>query len=135
MEFKKECTLSTTDSKIKCEENKRKIIFNNNNRFKVDKILVDNCQITSGVRCDFLVKLDKREYFIELKGEDIKHAFEQLTRSISILGSVECQLRKCFIISSRSPLASPQIQNVRLQFKKKYNSDLIVKNKSFEENL
>ncbi|WP_461641383.1 hypothetical protein [Labilibaculum euxinus] len=135
MEIKKECTLSTTDSKIKCEENKRKIIFINKNRDNVDKITVDDCQITSGLRCDYLVKHAKKEYFVELKGEDIKHAFQQLARSISILGSDDCQLRKCFVISSRSPLASAQIQNVRLQFKRKYSSDLIVKNISFEEDL
>jgi len=135
MKIKKECTISTTDSKIKCEEHKRKIIFNNKNRERVKKIIVDNCQITSGVRCDYLVKHYKNEYFVELKGEDIKHAFEQLIRSISILGSNDFQLRKCFVISSRSPLASPQIQNIRLKFNREYKSDLIVKNKSFEEDL
>ena len=135
MEIKKNCTLSTTDSKIKCEENKRKIIFNNKNRVSAEKITVDNCQITSGVRCDYLVRHEKKEYFVELKGEDIKHAFEQLARSITLLGSDDCQLRKSFIISSRSPLASAQIQNIRLKFKKKYSSDLIVKNNSFEEDL
>lgn len=68
MEIKKECTLSSTDSKIKCEENKRKIIFNNKNRYRVEKIIVDGCQITSGIRCDFLVKHEQKEFFVELKG-------------------------------------------------------------------
>ncbi len=135
MNIKQECVILTTDSKIKCEENKRKIIFNNQHRSEVEKITVDNCQITSGVRCDYLIKHEQKEYFIELKGEDIKHAFVQLTRSILQLGSNDCQVRKCFVISSRSPLTSAQIQNERVLFKRKYKSDLIVKNKNFEENL
>lgn len=135
MEIKSECSFSSTDSKIKCEENKRKITFNNKNRESVQKITVDGCQITEGVRCDYLVKYFKREYFVELKGEDIKHAFDQLSRSISILGTNNCEKRISYVISSRSPLASAQIQNMRLKFLKQFKSDLIVKNNSFEVSL
>lgn len=135
MEIKSECISSTKDSKIKCEEKHRKIIFNNLMKDNVEKIIVDDCQIKSGVRCDYLVKHKHNEYFVELKGEDITHAFKQLERSIELLGSKECKLRKSFIISSRSPLATAQIQNYRIHFKRKLKSELIVKNNSFEENL
>lgn len=132
MEIKKKCIESSTDSKIKCEENKRKIIFDNRRREIVEKIIVDGCQITEGIRCDFLVRHKKREFFVELKGEDIKHAFDQLKNTIGIIGSNDCIERNCYIISSRSPLASAEIQNIRLQFIRKYKSQLIVKNNSFE---
>ncbi len=135
MEYKDKCSLLSTDSKIKCEENKRKIIFNNSKRESVRKITVDGCQITDGLRCDYLIAHNINEYFIELKGEDIKHAFEQLKNSINILGAKDCVKRICFVISSRSPLISAEIQNIRIQFKRKYKSDLIVKNNNFEVEL
>lgn len=135
MTIKKKCVQTLSTSKIKCAEDRRKIIFNNRAHHKVDRIIVDNCQITDGIRCDFLVKHNKNEYFVELKGEDIKHAFEQLKRSILILGSDDCIKRYSYVISSRSPLASAQIQNIRLLFMKKHKSMLVVKNNSFEVNL
>jgi hypothetical protein len=132
MEMKKKCIELSTDSKIKCEENKRKIIFDNRKREIVEKIIVDGCQITEGVRCDFLVRHKKREFFVELKGEDIQHAFDQLKNSINLLGSGDCKERNCYVISSRSPLVSAEIQNIKLQFIRKFNSQLIVKNNNFE---
>lgn len=130
MTIKDDCITKLTDSRIKCEENKRKIIFYNPSRMNVNKIRVDGCQIIEGVKCDFLVTYNKAENFIELKGEDIKHALSQLIRSITILGEKNCQNRNSFIISSRSPLTSAEIQNHRLQFKRKLNSTLVVKNGS-----
>ncbi len=128
MDFKKECCQYIKASLIRCEENKRKIIFDNPNKKEVVVITVDGCQITDGIRCDFLVLEGSDEYFIELKGEDIKHAFEQLRRTISLLGNKTCTKRNSFVISSRSPLSSAEIQNMRLLFRKHYQSDLLVKN-------
>lgn len=132
MKIKKKCMLQLTDSRIKCEENKRKIVFFNPTRKKINKIIVDGCQITDGVKCDFLVTYDNSENFIELKGEDIKHAFAQLIRTISLLGDKNYHNRNSYIISSRSPLTSAEIQNQRLKFKRNQNSNLIVKNGSLE---
>jgi len=129
MEFKVNCVDETNNSQIKCEENKRKIIFINRLNILVKRIKVDNCQITDGLRCDYLVVYKTFENFIELKGENIKHAFKQLEQTIKLLGNNKND-RKSYIISSRSPLASPEIQNQRLLFKRRFNSELIVKNKS-----
>ena len=123
-----ECTKETSVTQIKCEENKRKILFLNPNRKLVRKIKVDGCQITDGLKCDFLVKFNDTENFVELKGSDISHAFKQLSRTISLLGDNSCQKRYSFVISSRCPLTSTEIQNERLKFKKKYKSELFVKN-------
>ena len=128
--MKQECIEKNRNSHIKCEENKRKIIFINKKKILVEKIIVDNCAITQGVRCDFLVKYLDLENFIELKGEDLKHAFEQIQRSIKILSSNKKIVS--YIITSRSPLSAAEIQNKRLQFKRKLNSELIVKNNSIE---
>jgi len=134
MNFINDCIEIKTDKKIKCEENHRKIIFNNPNRIKVKKILVDNCQITSGKRCDYLVIYQSIENFIELKGSDISIVFKQLKETIKVLGNDSFQ-RNSYIISSRSPLSSPQIQNERLKFKRKYKSKLIIKNNEIKINI
>ena len=132
MKIKKKCVEKLTDSRIKCEENKRKIVFINSNRKTINRIKVDNCQIIDGVKCDFLVTYEKIENFIELKGENIKHAFAQIIRTITMLGNKNLQNRNSYIISSRSPLSSTEIQNQRIKFKRKYNSTLIIKNGSIE---
>ncbi len=135
MKIKDFCAEKIKDKKIVCEENKRKITFVNPAGIVVEKITVDGCQLTDGVRCDFLVRYDKNEHFIELKGSDINHAFEQLSRTITLLGENNCKKRNCYVISSRSPLSATEIQIWRVKFRKKYHSDLIVKNGSFESKI
>lgn len=135
MEIKENCLSRSNDTKIKCEEKSRKIVFTNTKKLTVDKILVDGCQITDGSRFDYLIKLENREYFVELKGQDLRHAFEQLKNSITLLGQSTCLDRSSYVISSRSPLASSEIQVARLRFLRYYKSDLIVKNNNLKVNL
>ena len=85
MTIKNECYETSKSAKIVCKENSNKVVFINTKKLNVDKITVDGCQITSGKRCDFLVKYSNTEHYIELKGHDIKHAFEQLTETIKQL--------------------------------------------------
>ncbi len=131
MEYKEECLERTRNKIIVCEENKRKIIFYNNNARIVEKIKVDGCQITEGVRCDYLVNFAKIHNFIELKGKDIKHAKEQIVRTMKVLSKKNYE-KRCYIVSSRSPSTSPNIQNLKLEFKNKYNANLYQKNNIIE---
>lgn len=132
MEIKEECVKVSNNSKIVCEENKRKIVFNNSSNKNVSKILVDGCQITEGIRCDYLITFNTDEHFVELKGKDITHAFKQLIRTITLLKNSTCNNRVSYIISSRSPLVAASIQVERLKFRKKYQSELIVKNNNYQ---
>ena len=72
------CISETTDSQIKFEENKRKIIFRNPQRLPYERVDVDGCTINDGVRCDkLLLSADEREErYIELKGTDVMHAID-----------------------------------------------------------
>ena len=97
--------------------------------------MVDGCQITDGARCDYLIKLENKEYFVELKGQDLRHAFTQLKNSITLLGQCTCTDRSSYVISSRSPLASSEIQVARLRFLRSFKSDLIVKNNNLTVDL
>ena len=132
--IKEECIENINVSNIKLEEEKSKIIFKNPKRYLVKKIKVDGCLDIEGKRCDYLIRLERRNYleehFIELKGHDIYYAKEQLVNSIKRLGE-NSNFRQSYIIAARVPLASPQIQNWKLEFRGKYKSKLIVKESPF----
>ncbi len=129
MKIKKKCLEIIKHTIITCKENKRKITFLNPNKKSISKILVDGCQIIDGLRCDYLITYDTRQEFVELKGKNLEHAFKQLERTIDLLGKKNHQ-KRAFVISSRSPLTSPVIQSQKLRFKRKFKSELIVKNNS-----
>lgn len=136
MEINADCLEILNDSRIVCREHGSSITFLNPSNSTVSKILVDGCQILDGPRCDYLIKHEnnnsKTEHFIELKGSDVRHAFVQLESTIRILGEKETAYRTSYVISSRSPLSSAEIQVVRLKFKARLQSDLIVKNVRYE---
>jgi hypothetical protein len=78
---------------------------------KVEQIEVDNCAITEGCRCDWLVRLDdatsREEIYVELKGSDILHAVDQLEATIKRL-SVNAKHfpKRCLVASSRGTLGT-----------------------------
>jgi len=97
------------------------------------KVTVDDCEITEGIRCDYLLLIKSQEMFIELKGQDIDHAVKQLERTMSLL-STDLQKKKktTFIICTRSPKKSASIDILRVKFRKNYNADLIVNGPHFK---
>lgn len=108
---------------------KCKISFLNPKRREVQKIRVDNCLIKLGKRCDYLlVDHNNTEYYIELKGKDIDYACEQISETIIKITSDIRALKYSFVISTACPLATTTLQNYKIQFKKKFNSKLQIKN-------
>ena len=104
--FKQACTWEVTDKLLVVKENKCKCVFSNPNQHLLTKIKVDGCQITDGIRCDYLI-LDHchNEYFVELKA---------------------------IIVSSRNPSNDTSVQRAKAMFKKKYGVELIPKNIQIE---
>lgn len=130
MEFKSACTFETTDKLLVVKERKSKCIFSNPNRRMLTKVIVDGCQITDGIKCDYLI-LDhcRNEYFVELKGKDLLHAVEQLEATIQQLSDKNKTVKKkAIIVSSRNPSNDTSVQRAQKEFKKKYNTELIAKN-------
>lgn len=130
------CVEPTTDSRIKFEENKRKIIFLNPKRMDYKKVQVDECAITDKVtmRCDnLLVSADEHEErYVELKGTEVLHAIDQLEATILRLGEFDDN-RHAYVISTNvAPAYTTKIQQKALLFKKKYNSELLVREKQLE---
>ena len=128
MEIPQRCCVINNNKIICLKEHKSKFIFHNPEQKKVNCINVDGCAITEGPKCDhLLIDANSVEYFVELKGSDVKHALEQLETSIKKLGG-ESTSRYAFIISNKCPLIGTDIQNAKKKFKDKYQTTLIIKN-------
>jgi hypothetical protein len=110
--------------------NRSKFRLHNPKRAAIRVVQVDDCVIKEGIRCDYLLVLpSEQEIYIELKGSDVKHAVEQISRSIDLL-TCDCHsiVKLCFIASTRCPINSTEIQNLKKKFRQKYNAKITIKN-------
>src|SRR5438045_331972 len=76
---------------------------------RVEQIVVDDCAIMAGQRCDWLIRLNddtsKEEIYVELKGSDVYHAVEQLRSTIPQLSANSSKFKKrCFVVFTRNPM-------------------------------
>jgi sporulation-control protein spo0M len=114
------------------KEKKSKITFLNPNKDKIVKIKVDNCVISDNetLRCDYaLIPSDAVEIYVELKGSDIAQAVKQIESTIKLLSENPQKIKKlCFVVSTRVPQQTTSIQQLKIQFKKKFNASFQIKN-------
>jgi hypothetical protein len=134
---------------IKVEE-KGKSYHGNNKRhlcfytYRVDGGLIKG---NAQVKCDFLFFDEhvSNVFFIELKGKNIPHAFEQLTGAVQTLlpviavkaGHSNSRIHGR-IVCSGFPSAvynAPSTKKYKDDFKKKYNTKLIIKELKLSEDL
>ncbi len=111
------------------QENRSKLTLENTDRIDSISIVVDGCEINDdSIRCDFMHIAKEIEFYIELKGQDIKHAVGQIECTIKRLSAdAQNKQKKAYIICTRSPLSSTKVQNYKYHFKKNYNSEFILK--------
>lgn len=125
------CVKDCADAYIVFEQNRRRVCFYNPNRQICKCVQVDGCAITEGIRCDnMLTSHDERcEYFVELKGTDVKHAIEQLRVSIQTLGEFTDD-RSAYVVSTNvAPALTTTIQRAKRDFRTKLQAELIIKEK------
>ena len=127
---------TTSKNKIFTFKEQRSVL-NLENVDQVDsvKIIVDGCEINDdGIKCDYLHIAKEIEMYIELKGQDLIHAMNQIERTIKMLSSNGQKQKKIsYIICTRSPLTSTEIQNYDRKFREKFNSKLIIKSSPFSD--
>lgn len=133
------CSEKITHKNILIEEKRSsKIIFSNENLIEIAKIQVDGCLDIQGVKCDWLLIINEPylEIYIELKGSDVEHAFTQIENTIKLVSQDYKNVRKyCYIITTRCPITSAQIQIKAKSFKSKYNAVLKIKKTGCHENI
>lgn len=136
------CGFKKKDKKIVCEENTRKFTGLNQSEKEILKVQVDHCLPIQGKRCDWLLIdiVDHIAHFIELKGCEVKQALLQLENSIMKISNPqngyiqqEFNGKNAYIIPSRTQISRAEIQNAKINFKKRYKTTLIIKNNRLEQ--
>jgi hypothetical protein len=108
-----------------CGNNKCEMRFLNPNERAVEKIRVDGCAITEGKKCDFMLKTDTDENYIEIKGKNVLYACEQIEETIKKLSvNSKTQAKNSFVVSTGTPKVTGKIQVLKKKFKLTYNSSL-----------
>ena len=132
-----DCEEVREDPIIVLAEKRSKITFLNPKRRPLRQVRVDDCVITSGPRCDYLlIDSASTEYYVELKGSDVRRAFRQLEATIPQVSADKKGLAKhCFIVSTRCPSMSPEIQRKQRSFKKRFNASLLIRRSHSEVDL
>lgn len=120
------CETRVGDRQIILEENRCSITFVNNSRKEIRIIEVDGCVITEGRRCDYLlVPPEKTEYYVELKGKNVKHAVEQIEATIAELSADKRKHPKyAFVVCTRCPLSGQDVNEYRQKFMENYRASL-----------
>lgn len=131
------CFTNTTDSKIKVEENGRKVVISNKSREKYTKLKIDGCLVKQEIASDWAISKEEfGDLVIELKGCDVYHAVDQINASIIFLDSNKIRNGKlaCLIVCSRYPRIDTKIQRAQSTIAKKYKAPLHVttQNKEYD---
>lgn len=122
------CIRKLNSKKIKVEENGRKAVFINDLQQNYEVGTIDGCLIKDGIRADYFVSSPDKTILVELKGTNIKHAFEQLFASAEHR-SVKANLRQSIgflIICSSFPRTRTTTQRFQQLAKRKYGANVKV---------
>jgi len=125
------CNEKSRDIDIPVHEHGRTFRLLNPSRKWINKVAVDTCYITTGLRCDYLFEVEQQKvYYVELKGKNIEHAVKQLRTTMNYCKSEHATCPKeCHIVASRVPKMSTSIQKSKKEFKQKYAAALYVHTK------
>jgi hypothetical protein len=124
------CTILHRESKIAVSENGKTFILLNPSRKEVNVVKIDGCMVKNDVACDWMMKpvTGSSEIFIELKGSDVGHGFKQIVATIERFSQAPRIGRKaCYIVSSRCPMRSTEVQKIALVLKKQYNATVLIR--------
>ncbi len=130
------CRVTCEDAIIVFEENQRTMRFLNTHRRSVEKVKVDGCLLREGRKCDYLlIDHEQKEYYVELKGIGVLHAFDQIEATVQQISQQTTQLRQGFVIATRvMPNSQSRIQVRQSQLKEK-GIIVMVKNRQHEHRL
>jgi len=134
------CEIRTKNKRIICKQRKSKSIFIGINKDKAEIIKIEDVDKhlnIKGKACDFLIVNTESDnaYFIELKGKEILHAIEQLQNTISEVKknyNTNFANKKSFVIATKCPIASKDLNNLKRKFRKETKSTLTIKNMKIE---
>ncbi|MFN4257428.1 MAG: hypothetical protein ACK4Q5_20705 [Saprospiraceae bacterium] len=124
------------DGKLSAEENGRKFVIERPKASKefFCRVKIDGCVVPKEAdveRCDYLFHRCETGdvYFVELKGKDVEKGIAQIAASVAMLRPI-LQFGKeqifGFVIVSRNPIRSAEMQVLGNEFRKKIGAKLEV---------
>ena len=90
---------------------------------------MDGCALLDGEKCDnMLCSNDEREErYVELKGSDVPHAIAQLRTTIVKLGEFDDNRHSYVVCTKVAPQITTIIQKAKVEFWRRFKSELQVK--------
>lgn len=133
----KECVENVDHSRVLVSEKGRAATILNPERSIVRRILIDNCLITMGPRCDWVISVkDRLDILIELKGKDVSHAVDQLAATLAIWQEHHLRDRQipisALVVCSRYPRFDTKIQKAKERLARDYKVPLHVSTRNEE---
>lgn len=122
MDFER-CSAQTKDAIIVAEERGRKLRIKNPTRLEVTQIEIDGCLIDDErPRCDYVFEIGRHcAIYLELKGRDVKQAYQQLAATLGYLESRHLGMeRVCHIVATRVPRATPGVIGLKAKMAAKH---------------
>ena len=135
-----ECSERSRNKIVTAEENGKKLTIRNPKRKRINRVTVDNCLIKGDKkRCDYLFEINEpmdKIFYLELKGKNIKKAYEQLVSTVDFCKKRHGEIHKqCYIISSRVPQSGTDVNVLKRKMQQKHNIQLFVKTKEHTLNI
>ena len=105
---------------VKTPRAESKFVLRNPNRLAVTHLEPERFFPKGILNCDFIFQIPDKpfEIYVELKGNDFKHALDQLAASITQLRST-LQPKLCFLIIRRSPTMDVKTQKLLRDFSRR----------------
>jgi hypothetical protein len=121
------CEFEDERTRIVCEEKRTKITFHNATKETVAKIRVDACVIPDNTvkKCDYLLLCTekKKAVFVELKGNKVETAIEQLSATLdneTIKKPLEYYEKKAYAVVTVFPKSNTRTQTMQDKFRKNH---------------
>ncbi|MDM1043703.1 hypothetical protein HX004_00400 [Myroides sp. 1354] len=118
------CKETDSRSKFVFRENGRKLTLINSSNEESTMIKIDGCHIQNSKACDFMLVTPNYDFYIELKGQDVNKALEQVIETIEVVGKTTKNSRKAYVICSKVPKTDTSIQMKKKTLKHRYACDL-----------
>jgi hypothetical protein len=136
MNFKDECIEVNNHPIIVLKDPKNskcEVRIFNHEKYKVSKIIVDDCQIVEGKRCDYMIIDKDIEHYFEMKDSKISRALDQIESTINKVSEDKKTIeKKAYVITTKGPKFTSIVQNKKLKFVNKYNCSIKVATRNLE---
>jgi hypothetical protein len=124
----RECSEFTADPIILLGGRRTTVLkFSNPKGRSVEKVTVDGCAITEGIRCDWLLRTNASDHlqdiFVELKSSHLEAAEKQLRATLMQLAREDVLVtRRCYVVHNGCRLTRTDIQNIQARFSKDHRA-------------